>query len=61
MRRRRRMTSRQRIQLRDVCQSALMLVCATLFFLICAFGKQILMLIGGVVCILALLYVMRRF
>jgi hypothetical protein len=32
-----------------------------LFLLICAFGKQILMLTGGFVCILALMYVMRRF
>ena len=60
MRKRRRMTSRQRRQLRDVCQNALILVCAILFFLICAFGKQILMLTGGFVCIFALMYIMRK-
>ena len=61
MRKRRRMTARQRRQLQDICQSALVLVCAILFFLICAFGKQILMLTGGFVCILALMYFMRGF
>lgn len=61
MRKHRRMTARQRRQLRDICQSALILVCAILFFLICAFGKQILMLIGGFVCILALMYFLRGF
>ena len=61
MRRRRRMTSRQRRQFQYICQSALILVCAILFFLICVFGKQILMLTGGFVCILALMYVMRGF
>ena len=61
MRKRRRMTARQRRQLQDICQSALVLVCAILFFLICAFGKQILILTGGFVCILALMYFMRGF
>ena len=61
MRRRRRMTSRQRRQFQDICQSALILVFAILFLLICAFGKQILMLTGGFVCVLALMYVMRGF
>ena len=61
MRKRRRMTARQRRQLRDTCQGALILVCAILFFLICAFGKQILMLTGGFVCILALMYFLRGF
>lgn len=61
MRKRRRMTARQRRQLRDICQGALILVCAILFFLICVFGKQILMLTGGFVCILALMYFLRGF
>ena len=61
MRKRRRMTARQRRQLQDICQSALVLVCAILFFLICAFGKQILILTGGFVCILALMYFLRGF
>ena len=61
MRKHRRITARQRRQFQDICQSALILVCAILFLLICAFGKQILMLIGGFVCVLALLYVMKGF
>ena len=61
MKRHRRMTARQRRQFQDICQSALILVCAILFLLICAFGKQILMLTGGFTCVLALMYVMRRF
>ena len=61
MRKHKRMTARQRRQFQDICQSALILVCAILFLLICAFGKQILMLIGGFVCVLALLYVMKGF
>ena len=61
MRKHRRMTARERRYFNDMCQSALILVCAILFFLICAFGKQILMLTGGFVCILALMYFMRGF
>lgn len=60
MRKHRRMTSKQRREMYDIMQGAFALVFSIVFLLFCIFGKQILMIIGGVVCVLALMYAMRK-
>lgn len=60
MRKHRRMTARQRRCFNDMCQSAFILIGGIAFLTFCIFGKQILMLTGGFVCIFALMYIMRR-
>ena len=61
MRRNRRFSRREREAIMDLCKSAFILVASIVFLLCCVFGKQILMVIGGFVCVLALMYIMRRF
>ena len=60
MRKHRKMTARERRFFNDICQSAFILLGGIVFLTFCIFGKQILMLTGGFVCIFALMYIMRR-
>ena len=60
MRKHRRMTARERRYFNDISQSAFILLSGIAFLTFCIFGKQILMLTGGFVCIFALMYIMRK-